>query len=329
MRTAADWAKIELGDGVRLLLGWRGEDGGLDARPVDLTVEVADELRTAAKHSLADLGGRVPKAYSSLGDADGDEFLSLAIHASDESNEDVADTLTHVDLEEMLSAADIVRLSLGAFAATDFFDRDELFGGGWLFYAVVVEVVGDDAPIAFVRQYNPQRGFDPGRLLGAYGDTLKKINDPVFLFDLQFDVIVTSDEVAVLRTTAFQRVFADVNVVASEVPADVNILQSALTLNIDSASTGALTAWCQDRLRMAARLKKLARQPHLPLITQASLREALNKHGLPLDRFGADNEISLTSLEDVRLFLDVLEKRYYEEDFTGNHMRADHTSPRP
>ena len=128
MRTAEDWGDIKLGDGVRLLLGWRDEDGGLDARPVDLATDVADELRSVANSSLTDLAARVPKPYSGLGDVDADEFLSLTIMPNDGS-----DDATSANLEETLSTADMVRLSLGAFAAGDFFGRDELFGGGWLF----------------------------------------------------------------------------------------------------------------------------------------------------------------------------------------------------
>jgi hypothetical protein len=303
------------------LLGWRSDSGGLEAKPVDLKEEVADELRKACRHTLANLGSRNPKAYSSIGDAAGDEFLSLTIRRDDDAE--------HVDLEEMLSAADIVQLSLDAFAASDFLTRDDLFEGGWLFYAVVVEVVDEDEPIAFVRQYNPQRGIDPGRLLGAYSDALARIDDPVFMFDLAFDVVVASDEVAVLRTTAFQRVFADVNVVASEVPADVGSLESQMKIAVDPASRDTLTTTCQQRLRFAARLKKLARQPHLKLVTRVSLKAALTKHDLDPDRFGSGTKVKLTDGEDVRIFLDVLEKRYFEEDFTGDHMRADNVSPRP
>jgi hypothetical protein len=329
MRTAADWDEINLGDGVRLLLGSRNDHGGLDAKPVEIANDVGDVLRDAARNALTSLGKRSPKAYSTLGDADADEFLSLTIQPVDEGDQDAKHGPTETNLEEILSAADIVQLSLGAFGATDFLTRDELFGGGWLFYVVVVEVVDADAPIAFVRQYNPQRGFDPGRLLGVYGDTLKRINDPIFNFDLQFDVIVAHDEVAVLKATAFQRVFADINVVATEVPAHVGTLQSALNVAVSFASTVVLTTSCQDRLRMAARLKKLARQPHLSLVTPQSISTALQRHAFPPDRLGADDEIALNDLEDVRVFLDVLEKRYYEEDFTGDHMRADNASPRP
>jgi hypothetical protein len=325
MRTSAEWGQTKLGDGLRLLLGRRDDAGGLDARPVELTTEVADVLRDAARTTLVSLGQRSPKAYSTLGDADSDEFLSLAITSADTDD----DSAAPANLEETLSAADIVRLSLGAFAASNFLLRDELFEGGWLFYAVVVEVVGSNDPIAFVRQYNPQRGFDPGRLLGVYGDVLKQINDPVFNFDLNFDVVVTSDEVAVLRATAFQRVFADVNVAASEVPSHVTSLESGLNISITAVSSAVLTSSCQDRLRMAARLKKLAKKPHLKLVTPQSLREALKRHSLAPDRLGAGDEVVLDSVDDVRVFLDVLEKRYYEEDFTGDHMRADNASPRP
>jgi hypothetical protein len=324
MRTSAEWGQTTLGEGLRLLLGRRDAADSLDARPVELTTEVADVLRDAAGSTLVSLGQRSPKAYSTLGDADADEFLSLAITNADTDDVSAAPA----NLEETLSAADIVRLSLGAFAASNFLLRDELFEGGWLFYAVVVEIVGSNDPIAFVRQYNPQRGFDPGRLLGVYGDVLKQINDPVFNFDLNFDVVVASDEVAVLRATAFQRVFADVNVAASEVPSHVKSLESGLNISITAVSSAVLTASCQDRLRMAARLKKLAKQPHLKLVTPQSLREALTRHALAPDRLGAGDEVVLDSSNDVRVFLDVLEKRYYEEDFTGDHMRADNASPR-
>jgi hypothetical protein len=332
MRTAAEWAKINLGDGTRLLLGHRSDDRGLDARPVELAEDLAAEMRDVCQMSLASLAGRSVRRYSNLGGLDGDDFLSLEIKpiAQDDgatpSSEQGAKP--SVDLEESLSAADIVGLSLNAFSDEEFLDRDQLFGGGWLFYAVVVEVRDSDNPIAFVRQYNPQRGFDPGRLLSVYGDTLKKLNDPVFLFDNRFDVIVASDEVAVLQVTAFQRVFADVGVVASEVPADVGALETELNVPVEEASRTMLTASCQDRHRLAARLKKLARQPHLKLVTRESLRAAMEAHSLDADRFGSGPAIVLGSMDDVRVFLDVLEKRYYEADFTGEHMRADNASVR-
>lgn len=327
MSTSRDWSKVKLGKGIRLLLGWRDDDASLGAAPVEITTEVADVLRDACQRSLASLAQRNPKPYTGAGNIDDMEYLRLKIRKPKAGSDDDGDK--DVDLEELLSAADMVGLSLRAFtvAKDDFLDRDDLEGGGWLFYAVVAEVEGETEPIAFVRQYNPQRGFGTGKFMGVFGDTLKKLEDPVFMFDLYFDVVVASDEVAVLSTTHFQRVFADINVVASEVPGDIEILERNIKVPVAGDARKLLTVTCQDKLRLAARLKKLSRQSHLKLVTTTTLRAALTKHGMNASQFGLGPKVTLTSVEDVRLFLDILEKRYYEEDFTGDTMRADNASP--
>jgi hypothetical protein len=321
MRSGSEWAALRLADGVRLILGWRDEQGALVGQPVELKDEIAADMRDACVATLANLGLRAAKRYSELGNIESDEFLSLEIRKPpDHEDEDLSP-----ELEELLGAADIVGLAMGAFAATDFLTRDELFEGGWLYYAVVVEVEGESNPVAFVRQYNPQRGFGAGRLLSFYSDALARAEDPVFIFDLAFDVVVAEDEIAIIGPTAFQRIFADVGVVAAEVPSDVSNLVGALSVPIDAAGAVALTAYCQEKHRLAARLKKLARQPH-QFVTKQTLVAALTKHGLPADRFGPGNTITLTDLADVRELLDVLEKRYYEE--TSLVTRCAQTTPR-
>lgn len=328
MATPRDWSTIRLGKGIRLLLGWRGDAASLEASPVELKKDIADELRSACEKALSNLAQRTPKPYTGAGNIDDMEYLRLEVRAPSDGDGSDGQT-TDVNLEELLSAADIIQLSMTAFdvPATDFLNRGDLFDGGWLFYSVVAEVEGAKEPVAFVRQYNPQRGINPGRLLGVYGDGLAKLQDPVFMFDLFFDVVVASDEVAVLSTTQFQRVFADINVVASEVPGDVGTLEKAISITVTGASRTVLTDICQEKLRLAARLKKLSRQPHLKLVTTASLRSALMKHGMNSGQFGSGSKVTLKDVDDVRLFLDVLEKRFYEEDFTGATMRADNASP--
>jgi hypothetical protein len=328
VRSGADWADIELGAGLRLILGWRGDDGGLEGYPVEVKNEIADEMRDACQATLSNLGERDAKPYSGMGNVAADEFLRLAIQpAGTDGSRDDEDEAT--DIEELLSAADLVSLAQGAFEQTDFLTRDDLEDGGWLFYMVVVEVNDDGGgPLAFVRQYNPQRGFGAGRLLSFFSDALTRATDPLFVFDLSFDVVVAPDEVAVLGVTQFQRVFADVGVVAAEVPADTVALTTALNVPLTDAATLMLTEVCQEKLRLAARLRKLARQPHLSLVTSNKLKEVLDKHGLPRHRFGAGEDVVLGDLADVREFLDILEKRYYEADFTEEPMRADNASPR-
>jgi hypothetical protein len=64
---------------------------------------------------------------------------------------------------------------------------------------------------AFVRKYNPQRGLKAGRLrVAANGDTLARFEDPLFNFDFNFDLIIAPNEIAIFSVTAFNSVFADI-----------------------------------------------------------------------------------------------------------------------
>jgi hypothetical protein len=56
--------------------------------------------------------------------------------------------------------------------------------------------------------------------------------------------------------------------------------------------------------------------------------DALDRHALPRDRFGPGPDLNIQSVEDVQVFLDMLEELYYEADFTGEHRRADRYSRR-
>ncbi len=63
-------------------------------------------------------------------------------------------------------------------------------------------------------------------------------------------------------------------------------------------------------------------------VTREGLADALERHGLPRDRFGNEEELDVQSVEDVVVFLDMLEQLYFEADFTGEHRRADRYSTR-
>ena len=52
MREPNEWAEIELGTGVRLLLGWRKGRHGLEAAPVDLHRDVGQMMRAACQEQL-------------------------------------------------------------------------------------------------------------------------------------------------------------------------------------------------------------------------------------------------------------------------------------
>lgn len=113
----------------------------------------------------------------------------------------------------------------------------------------------------------------------------------------------------------------------ANVPTHVGDLQRDLALDLAPDALETLEGVCEDPTTLARRLRRAVGSPHLGDVTADGLRDKLEKHGLPRDRFdGPDDGLTLRSNEDVLVFLDVIEQLYYEADFTGEHRRADRYS---
>jgi hypothetical protein len=331
-RSGYDWGQLELGDAVCLLLGWRDSDtGDLEAKPVELSSEVGAELLKAGRYGLATLKRKTRRDYASEASLEEDEFFSLSLE-SRSTGGDRADQVPGEDAketglsEEKLSAAELVGFVRGAFERDDYLTKSELGTGSWLFYVVVAILKDGEEPLGFVRQYNPQRGIKMGRLLTAFDRTLKRFDQPLFNFDFEFDVVIASDEIAVLKTTGFERVFSDLAVAVAHVPQHVESVETRLGVGFGPGSAAILTSICETRPRYAKRLRQLAGAPHLSKVTPDGLRKKLGQHGLEEEMFGAGNDLELKDRDDVAVLLDMLEQRYYEGDFTDEHLRADRMS---
>src|SRR3954447_22258901 len=87
MRDPAEWAAIDLGEDVRLLLGWREGRRDLQALPVDVTSEIGAELLAACKSALERLEDMDRRVFSGVPALDPGQFLSLVLE-SDEEDED-------------------------------------------------------------------------------------------------------------------------------------------------------------------------------------------------------------------------------------------------
>jgi hypothetical protein len=313
-------------------LGWRDDDGELTARPVDLSDEVGRELLKACRYGLASLGERTFRTYTGDGALESDEFFSLPLPSEDTEddgggNSDNQSGATQVELsQEELAASQLVGYVKEAFERDDNLTKTELATGGWLFYAVVAELKDGKEPIGFVRQYNPQRGIQAGRLLAAYQNTLKRFEQPLFNFDFEFDVVIAPDEIAVMKVTGFERVFSDLAVAVAGVPTHATSITGDLGVNFTKGSVAVLEEICGERPRFAKRLQRLAGASHLQAVKPDTLRAKLEEHGIDKDLLGSGKSLSLDDREKVAVFLDMLEQRYYEADFTEEHRRADRFS---
>ncbi|HEX4817677.1 MAG TPA: hypothetical protein VFV66_33475, partial [Nonomuraea sp.] len=189
----------------------------------------------------------------------------------------------------------------------------------------------DETWVHFIRKTNPRSVFKPGLKWFGYGDTLKKIEDPAMVIDDHVDLILTSDHLAAFRGQHLKTLFTDVHIVLQDVPKYVEAISKVLdeeSIGITGDAKEALLAASKRRVSFAARIYHL--------------QERLSEIRLDLDRLGAVldlHSIDISSLldgegrlhfqeEQAGLFLDVLDGRFFKDDWTGEPRRADRYSRR-
>jgi hypothetical protein len=317
-----DWSAMVLEPGAELIVGWRPRPSRLDAAAVELSAEVAEEIRTLCRSTLDQLGALVPRPYGASPYIEPDEEY-LAVPVTDlpaasgprpgESGDDEAAGLS--DLQRLVATAGLRPVS-----------RAELREGRYLFYAAVCADEGSGQRLGFVRQSDPHRVAKAGGFLALLGqEGLQHLDDPVFVLDAGFDLVVTPDEVAVLRIEAFNRMFADLHTLASAAPANAKLIGEVMP-RMRPAAVDALGAAAAARPSLARRLARLARRGAVPAVTPDELSAALAKHGLDPGDLVSQGEIAFEQSRAV-VFLDLIEQLYYETDFTGEHRRSDRYSP--
>jgi hypothetical protein len=137
--------------------------------------------------------------------------------------------------------------------------------------------------------------------------------------------------VAILRPNAFQSLFGDQGVQFESVPADVADVRDRLSLKIAlsttaEASLGAVGGRTQY---IARRLRSLSGRIDQINLTFSSLSRSLRKHKKdPRVLLNAAEEFEFGE-EHVETFLDAIDSRYLEDNFTEEERRADRFSRRP
>jgi len=316
------WSSVALVPGAELIVGWRPERSRLDAAAIELSTEVAAELRKLCVATLEQLASMVRRAYGGSPYIEPDEeYLAvpatqlprIAIAGLNQPDDDDATGLS--DLERLVATAGLPTLS-----------REELREGRYLFYAVICTAQRSRQRIGFVRQADPHRVAKTGGLMTLLGrEGLQHLEDPVFVFDAGFDLVVSPEESAVLRLDTFNRMFADLNTLASAAPVNAKLISAAVH-QMTPAAVEALGRGAAARPTLARRLQRLTRPGATPDITPDDLSTAMTRHGLNPADVITNDEITFTD-DKAALFLDLIEQLYYETDFTREHRRSDRYSP--
>ena len=315
-----DWSALTLAPGAELIVGWRPRRSRLDAAAVELSQSVAREMQSMCRAELDHIGRLVRRPYAGSPYIEpGEEYLAVPITelASTTAPAHAVDTDQAADLSDLQRLVTTPGLSP--------LSRTDLQDGRYLFYTVICTEQDTGQRIGFVRQSDPHRIARTGALMTAFGqEGLRRLEDPVFAFEIGFDLIVGPDEVAVLRIETFNRMFADLNTLAMAAPANARKIAKAVS-QMTPAAVEALASAAAARPSLARRLQRLANTGAVPSLTPGDMSKAMLKHELDPAQLVTGDEITFPQ-EHAPVFLDLIEQLYYETDFTGEHRRSDRYS---
>jgi len=319
--SGTDWPALSLAPGAELIVGWRPRRSRLDAAAIELSRDVAAEMQSRCRGTLDHIAGLIRRPYGGSPYIEpGEEYLAIPVTElastagpAQITDEDEAAGLS--DLQRLVTTPGLAPLS-----------RTDLQDGRYLFYAVICTEQGARQRIGFARQTDPHRVARAGGLLTLFGqEGLRRLEDPVFVFEAGFDLVISPDEVAVLRLEAFNRMFADLNTLALAAPANASKI-AGMVGQVAPSAVQALARAAAARPSLARRLQRLAQAGTVPSVTPPDLAQAMAKHGLDPAQLVTGGEIAFPQ-EQATVFLDLIEQLYYETDFTGEHRRSDRYSP--
>lgn len=321
MRTGKQWVDgVETSASPKLMMGWRPRARSLLGATVDLHEDTHEELRSVASAALERLAGMEPVPY---GDAvlptANEEYLVRPLEELRGGSD--ADTGSETNEEES-RLADVLAL-VDQVDQLDVLSAGQLRDGSFTFYAVVLPQL-DGETVAFIRGTSPTRVLSRAAFFGRYSGSLRRSERPDLLLELDVDLVITRDEVAILRRSTYDRLFADLDELAAAVPSDIAALQSAMPeLALAPGSAETLSSLCTRLPSFAKRLHRLALRTDLAVVTKVELELALGNHGEnATDWLDQNGDVTLTD-ERARQYLDVLEGRWWTSDFTGERRRAD------
>jgi hypothetical protein len=308
---------VDLTGKPRLLLGWRPAAGQVAGARVPLHDDVFQALRQVATTALEQLakGDRRPYEPNAVIEQGEEHFF---IDANDLPKKGSADLPEAADLIQLIE--DIDQL--------DSVEAGRLASGRFLFYAVVM--LGSDGPVGFVRKVDPAAELRKGIAVFQFADTLRSIAKPDLILYSETDLIVGPPGIAAFSKTPLQTLLSDVQVALQDVPENVKRISDRLrrAIPLSEGSAAALRKYASSRPSAAARMRLLPERLKAIKLNSAKLRKSLRHHGVDASLLiGSNGNFDFGEVE-VPMFLDAVEARWFEDDFSGEKRRADRFSKR-
>ena len=290
--------EIDLDEALTLVVAWR-RGKRLGGAMVPLAGEVVQELRQACRETVRWLQQHEVVDYGADGHVETDEYMAVPLG---------------IVQEEASAVLDLLRRA----AALDRLDAAEIPKKLW-FYAAVV---GDDpgGRVAFVRKTDPHKSAKPGRILTTLGDVLSRIDEPVFVLEHRFDLVVLEDGLAVINPVAFETLFRGAPGLVRRIPEWAKAITDHLPVADDGAER--LVEACSRDSRLARRLRSIHERGHLGSVTIERLRQEMRSQGLDENELISGGALVINE-EDPGTLLRLLNEDLFVGGLSGTRFSAD------
>ena len=336
------WLDLRLQGDPRLIIGYRQRSGIISCRRVELHEETFSFFKEVADNAISQIQTLTRRQYAYFGALEEDEYFFL--ETANIPNRQVSKRRRHSIInqtsqndypngsrqgntpgtEELASAITMVDETDNHPVLSD----DELRSGKKM-QLYMISYSTDSGYIGFIRKSNPQKSISPGNRYFQYGETLKNVSTPDFVFDDKIDLIVGPDEVAIFSDKVVQIIFRDVKLVLEGVEDNVKTVVDVFEDQLPLTETGKmlLNKFCGKNPTNAKRIHELVQHRIADLMLDPdSFTRALSRHNLN-HLLSDDDEINLT-IESIPSFFDFLEGRLFNDDHTQEPRRADRYSKR-
>ena len=195
--------------------------------------------------------------------------------------------------------------------------------GRLLFYAVIV---GADPArrIAFVSKSNPARELHKGLWLTPRGNTLTRVDTPLFLFEDRVDLVVGPETILILNQLAFEQWFRESPAIGEHVRQWIDEIHANLPLADDGVDR--LRARAETNSRIRRLLRNINERGHLRTVSIDRVRTHIRDQGLDEAAFIHGEELMLP--DDPSGLLKLLNEDLFRGGLTDVPFVSDNKAPR-
>jgi hypothetical protein len=158
-----------------------------------------------------------------------------------------------------------------------------------------------------VRRATQFKGVLKSRLIRILSDTLQLVQDPTFKLDNDFDMLIDSTTIYILRPSGFEFVGRLQEAIREAVAGNIQQISKDLPF----VNLGNIAEYAAGHTRAARHLASIRSQGEAKNVSQKLLRKACKTHSIELHI--KDGIISVAAGSEMG-FLDVLDRRRYEQE---------------